>query len=295
MDIVVGSGLGALCALASACTWAIITLLVRSLCPPLNAVVVNAIRTTVSGILLLAWIVLGGNADRLLAMSSGAFALLALSIIVATGIGDTVFFETSRRLGLARTMTISMTYPLFAAVMAAAFLGEALTARLAAGAVLVLGGVALIVTSRGTDPVPDRAWLGVAAALFTAVAWAVSTILVKPPLEHVDVVTAQAIRLPVAGAFLWATPWARGATDRLRDGGSAILWRLAMVSVLTVLSSVLWVTGIKYAGVGIGTVLASTAPMFAIPLGVVFLGERLPRAAILGSVVTVAGIAVLRL
>jgi drug/metabolite transporter (DMT)-like permease len=58
---------------------------------------------------------------------------------------------------------------------------------------------------------------------------------------------------------------------------------------------VMFVAGVKYAGVAVTSVLSSTAPMFAIPLGVVFLGERVTVRALLGCAVTVAGIVVLHL
>jgi len=45
----------------------------------------------------------------------------------------------------------------------------------------------------------------------------------------------------------------------------------------------------------VATVLSSTAPMFAIPLGALFLGERLTPQAVAGVVVTVAGIGILQL
>jgi drug/metabolite transporter (DMT)-like permease len=70
---------------------------------------------------------------------------------------------------------------------------------------------------------------------------------------------------------------------------------MAVLSALTAVSSVMFVASIKYAGVIVASVLSSTAPLFAIPLGVVFLGERLPLTAVLGAVVAVAGIVVLRL
>jgi len=111
----------------------------------------------------------------------------------------------------------------------------------------------------------------------------------------VEPVIAQAIRLPLAAATLWATPWARGALDGLGRRGRPVLARLAVLSVLTAVSSVLFVAGVKYAGVGVAAVLSSTAPMFAIPLGFVFLGERLSRGALLGAGVTIAGIVVLQL
>jgi drug/metabolite transporter (DMT)-like permease len=57
----------------------------------------------------------------------------------------------------------------------------------------------------------------------------------------------------------------------------------------------MFVAGVKHAGVAVASVLASTAPMFAIPLAVVFLDERLTARAILGAAVTVAGIVLLQL
>jgi drug/metabolite transporter (DMT)-like permease len=117
----------------------------------------------------------------------------------------------------------------------------------------------------------------------------------KAPLREVDAVTAQAVRLPIAGILLFATPWARGAVGQLRAGDPPALRALAALSGLTVISSVMFVTGLKYAGVAVATVLSSTAPMFAIPLGLVFLRERLGVGPIAGSAVTVAGIAVLQL
>jgi len=55
------------------------------------------------------------------------------------------------------------------------------------------------------------------------------------------------------------------------------------------------VAGIKYAGVAMGSILSSVAPMFAIPLGAIFLGERLSLGAVLGVLVTIVGLAVLQL
>jgi drug/metabolite transporter (DMT)-like permease len=51
---------------------------------------------------------------------------------------------------------------------------------------------------------------------------------------------------------------------------------------------------VKYSGVAVAAVLSSTAPLFAVPLGIVFLGERLPFIAMIGAAITVAGIVVLR-
>jgi drug/metabolite transporter (DMT)-like permease len=67
-----------------------------------------------------------------------------------------------------------------------------------------------------------------------------------------------------------------------------------VLSVLTAVSSLMWVAGLKYSNVMVATVLSSTSPMFAIALGAAFLSERLTPGAIAGAALTVAGIVVLK-
>ena len=287
--------LGALAALGSAVTWAVTGLLVRSLMADLGSVAVNALRSSVGGALLVAWVLGTRGIGPFASISAGALALLALSIVAAVTIGDTMFFESTRALGLGRAMTVSMTYPVGAALLAAAFLDEPITPALAAGTLLTLGGLTLIVAPWAQRVPGERFWLGVGTATLASLAWAVSVVFLKSPLGDIEPVTAQAIRLPLAAATLWVTPWARGALGRLGRRDPSVLARLAALSVLNAVSSVMFVAGVKHAGVAVATVLSSTAPMFAIPLAVVFLGERLSLGALVGAVVTLAGIVVLQL
>jgi drug/metabolite transporter (DMT)-like permease len=291
------AALGALAALGSACIWAVISLLVRRLSPLFNSLTLNALRSLVAGALLVGWVLMTRGAAELTSVTPWAFGMLALSIVIAVGIGDTLFFESARSLGLARAMTLSMTYPLIATLLAAVLVGEPITVPVIAGSALALGGLALIAIARqrnGHGP-PEAIWPGIGTATLASVAWAVSVIALRPPLAEMDATTAQALRLPVAGALLFATPWTWGALPRIRASGPSTWWALAALGLLTSFSSVLFVAGLKYAGVAVATVLSSTAPMFAIPLGMIFLGERMAPAAIVGTVATVAGIAVLQL
>jgi DME family drug/metabolite transporter len=290
-----GPALGAALGLGSAVTWAVTSLLVRTLNPHFNSVAVNAIRTIVGGAILLGWVLILDGGAALTAISAGNLTLLVVSIILAISIGDTVFFESTRRLGLGRGMTIAMSYPLVATALAATFLGETITPRLAVGSLLILSGVALIALSRAGDgTATDGWWVGVGGAVLAAVSWGVSSALLKVPLSDVEPVTAQAVRLPLAGLLLFATPWSRGAVRALRGSDPGVIARMAVLSALTALSSVMFVGSLKYAGVAVSTVLSSTAPMFAIPLGVIFLGERLSLRPAVGALVTVAGIVVLK-
>jgi drug/metabolite transporter (DMT)-like permease len=215
--------------------------------------------------------------------------------VLAIAVGDTIFFESTQRLGLGRAMTISMSYPVVAASLAALLLGERLTAAIIVGGLVTLAGLVLIVLARTDAPGQPRPWRGVVEALLAALAWGVSVVALRVPLDEIDPVSAQAIRLPVGALILWLTPWAMRGVPVLIRGGWPLLLRLIALAVVTAVSSVLYGASVKYAGVAVASVLSSTAPLFAVPLGVVFLGERLPRLALVGTAVTMIGIVVLRL
>lgn len=288
--------LGALCALGSALTWAVTSLLVRTVSPPLSSVGVSVLRSLTGGGLLLGWALATGGLARLGRIPATTFALLAVSIVLAIAVGDVLFFESARFLGLARAMTVSMTYPLMGAVLAALFLDEPITVRVIAGSLVTLSGLALIVLTRPADgPRRGRTRLGLAAATAAAVAWALSLLVLKPAMATLDPVTAQAVRLPLAGLVLMATPWGWGTPGQITHAGRGILARVALLGTITAASSILFVTGVKLADVAVAAVLSSTAPLFAIPLGLIFLGERLTARAALGTLVTVGGLTILRL
>jgi len=286
---------GALCALGAALAWSVTSLLARSIIAHYGSVTINAVRSGIAGTLLVTWVVLSDGPATLVTMTWATFGLLTVSIVAAIAVGDSVFFESTRAIGLGRAMTIATTYPIGAAVLAAALFGERITTAIATGTLLTLGGVGVIVSGRAGEARPERLWFGVWTAVLASVAWAISTVMMKPPLREIEPLTAQAIRLPLASALLWLTPWTRGAAAALRDGGRGPLVRIGVLGVVTAASSVLFVASLKYAGVALGAVLSSTAPLFAIPLGVMFLGERVSVSTVVGAVIAVAGIVVLQL
>jgi DME family drug/metabolite transporter len=294
-DALTSPAFGAACALGSAFMWALTSLLVRRLGATTSMMTVNAVRVGVSGLFLLALSFAGTARLEITAMSMTTFILIASSTVIAAGVGDSIFFECVRILGLGRAMTLASSYPLLAAGFAAMFLGETITLRAMTGAVLTLAGLVLILGGRHEHG--DRRgirWRPVAAALFVAVLWALSAILMKPAMRDLSPLTAQGVRLPIVAAFLWATPWARAGVPSLRAAGRRVVVPLVVLSVLTAVSSLMWVAGLKYSNVMVATVLSSTSPMFAIALGAAFLSERLTPGAVAGAALTVAGIVVLK-
>ena len=294
-DALTSPAFGAAYALGSAFMWALTSLLVRRLGATHSMMTINAVRISASGLVLFALSFAGAARDEITAMSLTTFLLVGSSTVIAAGIGDSIFFECVRVLGLGRAMTLASSYPLLAAGFAAVFLGEPITLRAITGAVLTLLGLVLILgIHRERTDARRPAWGGVAAALLVAVLWALSAILMKPAMRDLSPLTAQGIRLPIVALFLWCTPWARNGLPALHRAGRAMVAPLVVLSVLTAASSLMWVAGLKYANVAVATVLSSTSPMFALVLGALFLAERLTPFAVAGALLTVVGIVVLQ-
>src|SRR5437879_2325159 len=176
------------------------------------------------------------------------------------------------------------------------FLCEPLAARRGRALPVTGRGLARSVGARsGAPPRGERFALGLAGAIAAALAWAGSLVVLTPAMGTLDPVTAQAVRLPLAGVVLLATPWGWEAPRHVRAADRATLWRVVLLGLLTAASSVLFVTGIKWTEVAVAAVLSSTAPLFALPLGLIFLRERVTGVAVAGTVITLAGLAILQL
>jgi drug/metabolite transporter (DMT)-like permease len=297
MTALAGSTLGIVAALVCALTWTVLALVARNLSAQFPPFSLNIIRSAVGGLLLVPVALLAGGLGDVTRVSVTAWIYLIASIALAVGVGDTAFFQSTRVLGLARAMTISTSYPLMASVLALAIFGEQITPTVAMGSVVTLAGLVLIVGERGSAAVTEAEGRqqGIALALAAALCWAVSAVLMKPPLREVDPVTIQGARLPLVALLLWATPWARGTARRLWALRQSAGLQVLGLGALTALSAVCFMAGLKYAGVTLGTVLSSTSPLFALPIGLLTRDERITWRTVAGAVLAVAGIALLSL
>jgi len=284
--------------LVAALAWTLVSLIARDLSARFPSVALNVIRSAGGSVLLLPVALALGDLRAVAHASALAWTCLVLSVLIALGIGDTAFFESIKTLGVARAMTISTAgYPVVASGLAVWWFDERITLAMALGAAVTLTGLVLIVSEGeavAVGPAEGRRralWLAAIAAL----AWAVSAAMMKPPLREIDPLAIQAVRLPLSTLMLWVTPWARGTARGVWAQRHIVGRRVIALSVLTALSAVAFVVGLKYASVTLGTVLSSTSPLFALPIGFLAFGERVTWRAATGAGLTVAGIAILSL
>jgi drug/metabolite transporter (DMT)-like permease len=286
---------GDLVALASALGWAGTTVMARHISRSIPALWYNALRVGIGSLAMLAispWTL--GRAD-LGSVSALAIALLLVSVLTGFAVGDTAFFESMRRIGVARASPIAGCHPLVTALLAVSFLDEPVTLTLVLAIVGIGIGVWLITTDRVVPPAGSGLGtgmvLGVSLALVAAVGWSASTVLVRPALEEVDPMVASTIRLPFATLVLVlaALRLRRIDSRRLVLKPGTIAW-LMFAGLLTVASATLFLWSVDLVGAARTSALSSVSPIFSATIAVVLLGEQMTPRLALGMGISLAGV-----
>jgi drug/metabolite transporter (DMT)-like permease len=122
--------------------WAAYSLLGKGMSEPLAANASSFVWASLPAALLLA------ASHASVAASRGGVALALVSGGVTSGLGYAVWYRALRRLSVTQAAVAQLSVPVIAAAGAAALLHEALSARFILCAAAVLGGVALVLSSR---------------------------------------------------------------------------------------------------------------------------------------------------
>jgi drug/metabolite transporter (DMT)-like permease len=286
--------LGEVVGLLAALAWSTTGLLVRAHGAHIHAIVINALRLAISGcVFVLAWPFLSDRQP----VPSAAWLFLGTSMIAGLGIGDSLYFEALKRIGVARAMPISMGYPVLASAGAVILLHERMGPLAAIGVALALGGVYLVArpvaSAARTSTEGRRYWVGVGMAAAAAVSWSCSTLALGPALELVDVPTASAIRTPLASALLFMTARRAGVLPHARHLRGRALLAIVVTGLTSVAATGFFMLSVALAGAGRAAVLTATSPLFAVPISVVFLHEPGSRRVVAGTLCSVIGVALL--
>ncbi len=294
--------MGELLGLASAMIWATTNTLLRGQTARLGAVTVNFWRCLVNIPFFLILYLLTRPHDALLHLGWQAAATVLLAVVLGLVTGDSLQFHAIKLIGVSRAMPISGTFPIFTVFFAWLINGDPLRVRMLAGAVVVVMGVLLIslpkraVASVGivatplVAPVQRSVALGVALSLCAAVCWSLSTVLQGRVLANSDPVTVNTLRMPLASLLLFSA--SRGQTGHpvRRFGWRSFLILVGVALLGTGIGSLTYLGALKLAGAGKTAVLGASAPLFALPLAIIALGERPGTRGIVGTLLTVVGI-----
>lgn len=140
--------LGAALMAIAGMAWGVYSLRGRGVADPLAATAGNFARAAPLALGLSLLFAANAHAD-----AAGA-ALAIASGALTSGIGYVIWYAALSKLSALRAATVQLSVPLIAALGGVLFLSEAITPRLAAASAAILGGIALVLTSRSQKPRP---------------------------------------------------------------------------------------------------------------------------------------------
>ena len=240
-------------------------------------------------------------------LSNSVWMWLAASGIIGLALGDDLLFRAYVLLGPALSMLIFALVPAIAAGLGWVFLGETLSSFEISGIAVTLFGVAWVVTapkqraaqSNGHDH-QDRhghGW-GLVFALGGAFGQALGLVTAKVGPEPRRLATGGELDPPLAAAAaVWLVTALSGRARQTRQ-----MWTHdRKASALIVLGAVagpiagVWLSlvAIERAPVGVASTLMSLTPLFLLPIGRLVFREPITFRALAGTVLAIAGVAIL--
>jgi drug/metabolite transporter (DMT)-like permease len=290
---------GAAAALASSALWALTSVLLASQSGRMRPVLMSAVRSLTASVFLVAMLVATGGLGQLGEMSAITAISMMGSGILGQAAGDTLYINALGFLGVNRTFPITNSaYPFFTFLLAVLLLGEDAAWTLPIGGALIVGGITWIVLEqRRADAAGDvkvELLRGLAFAIAAAVFWGTATVWLRGQQGNLDAFGAASLRIPAASAAVWATIALTRGRPRIAPLAMPTPMGYGVVALAgllgTGIGSVLFIYAVEHLGAAKTAFLTTSAPVFALPMGVVFLSERLSPRILLGTGVTIAGI-----
>jgi drug/metabolite transporter (DMT)-like permease len=290
--------IGELAALGAAISWTVSALFYGKALQDARPISANIIRLTLTGSILLLFLVVIGKLSILTGLPSEVVVISALSGMIGLGLGDTLYLVSLSRIGVARAVPITCVYPLFSLVWAVVLIGEPITWAVVLGAVVIVGGIWFL----GQETQPSRVdtkrkplVIGMIFALATALVWSISITMMDiavretPDLDHALAINTMRV-IAIAAFMFMASPLIDRKLSFLKVPKKTVMGLVAGGIVALGLG---WFF-LAYSFVQItqsrAVPISSTTPLFSTLASVFLLREKVNARTALGSIMIVVGI-----
>jgi drug/metabolite transporter (DMT)-like permease len=284
--------IGILAALGCAASWAMGAVLFKKVGEQLSSPAMTLVKGFISAALLGLALLLVGYAP----VSTNTLLLLVLSGILGIAIGDTLFFAALKELTPHTLIMLLTGGQVLTVLLAVVFLGEKPSPFAWLGIALIISGIFIVVRANLSGERKRSPLRCIILGGLSTVCMSVSFLLTKGPLRTTSDLEVTFIRM-VAGAVTMLiislfTGQAKNWWQPFRASGLLVQFFLS-VAVVTFGAFWLQFVAFKRLDLAIASTLTSVEPIFVLPLGLIFLREKVTLTALAGSILAVAGIALI--
>ncbi|NIR86669.1 DMT family transporter [Candidatus Bathyarchaeota archaeon] len=262
---------------------------------PLTLNLFRSIPTTIYTFLVL---YLLGKWSLLSELNMLSVAYIGVSSLLVLAVGDMLYFTGLKSVGVAKTVPIAYSYSIFVALISIIFLGESMTAPILLGTVAVVSGIWLV-AGRAENEFSKKEYpkLGILAALGTSLCWAWGVTVFKIILTNTDPFILASVRmlflLPVLSVFTILPFRTKSSTRHLTRFDILTMFLSGLIAIGV--GDTLYLIGLGATKANIAAPLASTTPLFAAIIAILFLKEEVSKRVVVGTFLVTAGIMLLTL
>ena len=260
-------------------------------------------------------------------ISWGLWLLLIISFIFGQVIGDTAYFIAQKELGTTIALAISMTFPLFTFILSSLFLDRPFTPSLIISLLFIGFGITIIGKSKiNADEIKNErnsdlqlsfrmkiqdlfknsSIKAIGYCIIASLGWAVGAVMIDFCTVQIDLITetkelssiiGNSIRFPFALLILSTMVWrekSRGNKNQisLSRNKTKHTWVMLLCgSILgTSLGAYLYTESVHLAGASFVALIATTSPLFALPLTYIVNKEKISKFGFIGVFFTIIGV-----
>lgn len=269
--------MGELAAFLSSVTWATGSAVYSRLSSRYSAYSVNYTRGLLA-LPLFACVAAASGGLFSHAPDSAIVGWLVLSVLAGYGIGDALFFESTRLLGVPGALAIASVFPVWNAIVGAYFRNEMLRPFQWLGLFITLAFVILVIltTPQGAKVRGSKGsvGLGVFLAVITSIFWMVNSFSVAQAGQGIDPFFGNTIRMASAVFFTQLIGWIK-IRRRVRMVPLSELRSVGWIFIFEAFGgSVFFLYGLSHTRLAVGSTLASLAPVLSVPIAWILKTEK---------------------
>ena len=225
---------------------------------------------------------------------------LGLSGVIGLSLGDSFYFQSLISIGPRLGSLLLSLAPIFGSLIAWIFFGEILTLLQITGIAIALAGIGWVVMSHEEPPNTPHGHTkrGVLFGMLAGLGQATGLVLSKQGMFGTfSPFQANAIRMFTALLFTWTWTIIQGkagttfATLREKPGAIRLLALGALVGPVLGVSSSLF--AVQHIEIGVASTLMALPPVIILPISYFVFKEKLSWQAVAGTILAIAGVAVL--
>jgi len=297
---------GMVLALSASVFWTVTPIFLASAGRRIGAYHVNILRLGMAGAAL-AFIaggyLIGKGSCAVVSIPAAGLLWLTLSGIAGLVLGDTLYINALTTLGPRRTTQMITLAPIVPVAIAWLFIGERLAWPVLGGIAMIIGGITYTAAYE-SDPEanaePGRfSMKGIIIAIGGTLFHGTGAVMARQAFlsaPEIDPVLATAVRVVSSAIILCIFAACTGGLFRaVRQLQSPpVLLRVTMGALSgPVIGMIFYISAFKYTPAGIVTTLSGLSPILILPIIVLRYHVKIRREAIIGTILAVAGVAVM--